>query len=277
MKLFRNYRFILAECSFGQKKRGVNLGPSLLFNKLQKDSEYKLKNITIKNEDFNENFEGYEKLYKITNLSLYNDEIPIILGGDHSISLGSVPAVLDKYKEDLSIVWIDAHADINTQKTSPSGNLHGMPLASVFNLMNPVVKSNYIPFFNQLIYIGLRSIDEKEYEILEKNNITYFTDKDIKKDGIINIMDKVNQKIKSKNIHISFDIDSMDASIVPSTGTPVENGLSYDQTCEVIKSLKNNNSIKGVDFVEYNPSIGSIEDNNLTFNNSINILNKILN
>ena len=150
-----------------------------------------------------------------------------LFGGDHSIALSTVAASFDVLKEDMSLIWIDAHADINTFETSGTGNLHGMPLSSVFNLMNPIIKNNYVPNFDQIIYLGLRSIDDEERKILDKKD--NFTEmKDMNKYLIYSVINEVTKKTKN-NIRISFDVDVLDPLLMQSTGTPVPYGMLMSQ------------------------------------------------
>lgn len=191
--MFQNSQYILAKCSYGQKRRGVDKGPEVLFNAIksrgQKGKVYNPKTVT--NKEFQNNHEGYKKLYSIVSESLMKNNVPLILGGDHSIALATVPAVFNKYREKVKVVWFDAHADINTRESSPSGNLHGMPLAFVFNLETPIINIDYKPSWDQLIYIGLRSIDPFEKKLIKEKGITCYTSEDINLYGMDKIMEEV--------------------------------------------------------------------------------------
>ena len=266
--MFRNIKYILAKCSYGQKLSGVDKGPQTLFNLLNKNKQLKFK--TVNNEEFI-SYKGYKKIYKNVSNCFDNNNFPIILGGDHSISLATVPAVFNKYKENVKIIWFDAHADINTKETSPSGNLHGMPLAQAFNLMEPIIKIDYKPSFEQLIYIGLRSIDPFEKYIIKNKGITCYFQEDIDKYGINKIMKDVNEKINGDKIHISFDIDVLDPIYMPSTGTPEYNGMSLNDANKALVYLIKKNKITSLDFVEFNPSISNTHK---TINNCLYLLKK---
>lgn len=264
-------KFILANCKYGQKNPGVELGSKILFNQLQrKDPFIKQKLVTtIKNSYFKDML-GYKFLYDTSKQLLTQHHKVITLGGDHSISMGSVPAFFDIFREQGTLLWIDAHPDINTPETSTTGNLHGMSVASIFNLMKPVINSNYKPSFDQLIYIGLRSIDPPEQLFLDTNNILYFDNKTIQEKGMEHVIDVIMKKTK-KNIHVSFDIDSLDPSITPATGTPVENGLELLETINLIENLEEKRLVRSVDFVEYNPYMYDAEK--VTVQNCMKILN----
>lgn len=274
--MIRNLRYIIANCKNGQKKKGVDFGATVLYENIKHKKPNKLEEYQITTKEFETNFEGYQKLYNLTKKTLLDNETPFILGGDHSISLSTVAATLDILKDDVSIVWVDAHADINTFKTSKTGNLHGMPLSSVFNLMEPIIKSDYKPTFNQLVYLGLRSIDKEEKKILDKHDVLYYEMEDIHKQGIFNICKTINKKTK-QNIHLSFDVDALDPNIVCSTGTPVENGMLMLQANHLIQNLKENKNIRCVDFVEYNPRITTNYNKvNNSLSNCLSIINQIV-
>ena len=228
----KNIRYILAQCAHGQTKKGVDKGPMELYQHLKSN---KIPFSTEK-ELFYDNT-GYQQLYEHVTKSLLHNELPVTLGGDHSISLGTIPAVLDNFKNNMSIVWIDAHADINTLETSTTKNLHGMPVASIFHFMEPIVKSQYRPTYDQLFYLGLRDIDEPERKLLDKYDITYYSQNNIREYGLSKILKFINIQTK-QNIHISFDIDAMDPSIMPATGTPVENGMTMEEIEQTITNFK---------------------------------------
>ena len=161
--------------------------------------------------------------------TLNNNIFPFVLGGDHSLGIGSISGASKYYDKDLAVIWIDAHADINTVETSPSANIHGMPLSISLGegdteLNNILYKGKKIDGKN--IYIlGARSVDEGEYALLDKHNVNVWYMDDIKEKGIETCIEELLIKLKknnTKNIHLSYDIDSLDKNLVPSTGTPVK-------------------------------------------------------
>ncbi len=267
--LNKNLRYFLAKCSHGQKKQGVEYGPTELFKYINNE----LPPFVVENKNFLSN-SGYQLLYKNVTKSLLNNELPVIIGGDHSISSGTVPAVFDVFKNDVSVIWIDAHADINTPETSTTQNLHGMPVASIFKLMNPIVQSKYQPTYDQIIYLGLRDIDKPEKKLLDKHNITYYSQKNIQQNGIPKIFEYLN-KLTKQNVHISFDIDAMDPSLISATGTPVKNGMNLSEVEMLISNIKQNKTVTSIDFVEYNPFI--YDKNKNTLLNSLKILEMLTN
>ena len=157
----KKFRVILAKCCQGQPIRGVENAGNFLINKLQ--FPYNLSKIeTPLFENINI---GCQSTYDYVNKSLKNNEFPITIGGDHTIASGTVQASRDVFKDDLHVVWIDAHADINTTETSTTGNYHGMPVASLLGLMEPFVKGKTLLKPSQITYVGLRAVDK-----LEKTN-----------------------------------------------------------------------------------------------------------
>ena len=244
----KNIKYILAACNNGQKKLGVERGPDILLSNMGKDSVYS----TIYPKLFKKGV-GYKKLYSNTKNILEMNNSAVILGGDHSISSSTVPAFFDVFNEKGIVLWFDAHPDINTPDTSTSGNLHGMPVASCLNLMDPVVKSTYLPSPQQIIYIGIRDIDPAEKEVIKDLNITYFTPENLIHD-IYNVKQEIQEKTKNSVIHVSLDVDVMDPIFISATGTPVENGADFTQMQYLINSI-NLENVKSLDFVEFNPFI----------------------
>ena len=216
------------------------------------------------------------------NNELYNtilnnpNKFPIILGGDHSISIASALAS-NKIHQNIGIIWFDAHTDYNTFKTTITGNIHGLPLAAINGFYNKELTKftdNYINPKNTVI-IGARSIDPLEKENLIKNNIKVFTTNDIKELGFSNVLNEAF-KIATNNtngVHLSFDLDVIDPSFAPGVSIPELNGLSLEETLKIYNIfLDNISKIVSFDLVEYNP----LKDiNNKTYNLAIDIINKL--
>lgn len=189
----------------------------------------------------------------------------VTIGGDHSISIGSIAGILEYYPN-LAVIWFDAHADINTELTSPSGNAHGMSLAALMGLCKSDINNcgNRLKPRN-VFWVGVRDVDEGEKNIIQKLGIEnqVFTVEDIRQQGMKKIMSKIRFMLaenKIEQLHVSFDIDGMDPVIVPATGTPVSRGL-YDVECnEFIQELANNMPpLISLDFVEYNPMLDDVQ------------------
>ncbi len=183
-----------------------------------------------------EKYSGSSKLKYLNPIAEYNNnladavynsisegEIPFIVGGDHSLGMGSI-AGASKYFKEIAVIWVDAHADINTEDTSPSGNIHGMPLAASMNFGNPALTNIY---YNgqkvkpENVYIlGARDIDPGEYELAKKSKLNLYTMDDVRKNGLDNTLKEITNKIKNSGVdavHLSFDIDALDKSLVPGT------------------------------------------------------------
>lgn len=260
--MIRNVVVSKLKCAIGQKKLGVDLGPEYL-EKLRILEQYTMHSIEIKS--LNDFSTAYDALFK-------SNHFNINIGGDHSIGAVTVQAQLDKYFDDLLVIWIDAHADVNTMESSLTKNIHGMPVAPLLGLMSHWWKSNAINLHHilkpkNLLYVGIRDLDPFEKQIINELDIKYFT----------NYSSQVDDWIKShpaKKIHISCDIDGIDPSYMPSTGTPVPNGLSVESVCNIINRSKNR--LVGLDLVEFNPMIGNEIELNKTISNCEHILKTIL-
>ena len=171
--------------------------------------------------------------------------------GLHSISLSTVASSLKKYGEALNVIWIDAHADIHTRKSSETKNTHGMPLGSLLG---------HDPFFNfptllpsQLTYIGLRDVDMYEKKVIYDNNITNYDMDYIKTHSIYCVVKHIS-KINGP-IHLSFDVDSIDPDIFKCTGTPVKAGLNMTDIWKILSTIKD--KTVSCDFVEFNPFLAN--------------------
>ena len=258
---------ISACCNSGQQKQGVAFGPKLIYNSINQlyldtsiepgsfiiNHHYKIEHTEFNND-------GYEKLYDLHYKS--NDgEFKLVLGGDHSIGQSSVAGSLSKYKDDLLVIWIDAHPDLNTHKTSLSKNTHGMPVSGLLGL-EPLWINRQVPKLKpeNLIYFGIRDIDEAEVEFIDKLNIKHF----VKINDILDYLETMN--LKNRKIHISFDIDSLDPYYISSTGTLADNGLYPTEIIILYKYLQEISNIVALDIVELNPELGDINKTMDTIN-----------
>lgn len=187
---------------------------------------------------------------------------PFSVGGDHAMGLGTLAGAAKAFGEDYGVVWIDAHGDINTEASSPSGNTHGMPLGASMGFGSDKLKNIFFEGKkvdpSKVFLICQRDLDEGEVELIKEYNINLWTSADIKEKGMEAIMKEVIAKMeetKVNNFHISFDIDCMDASLVPGTGTPVDNGISVEDAEFMLEQLFKTGKIKAMDFAEYNPGL----------------------
>ena len=256
---------IVSKCWQGQTKKGVHKGAEILSKHFQYFQEHDNLQITnIPTKKFYNKIRGYHRIFR-ENLKTFEDgKLPVNLGGDHSISGATLASSIKYFGDDLRVVWVDAHPDINTIESSPSGNFHGMPVASAMHLMKPWVNNVFPLKPEQIIYLGLRDIDPFEKKLIEEKNITHYTCKEINDKGIENVFQEIDSLIKDKKIHYSFDIDSMDPVIAPSTGTPVKDGLYCNDIYYIQSKLFELGNVINCDFVEYNPNIGKKFDSEIT-------------
>ena len=206
-----------------------------------------------------------------------DSSFPIMIGGDHCLSMGSVLASAQRHK-DLIVLWFDAHADINTPETSPSGNMHGMPVAALLGLeaMKQAAGFSEGEFTclspDRLGYVGLRDVDPGELETIKALGIsTAYNMDDLARDGIKRqvqkLLDKLNPN-RDKPIHISFDVDGMDPLDAPSTGTPVPGGLRLHEAIDMVREIRETGCLVSFDVVEVNPALGSPQDVQVTITNA---------
>ncbi|GLV39028.1 arginase [Carabus blaptoides fortunei] len=264
----------------GQRKDGVQMGPSVIRESgLLTEFKELYPNIDIK--DYGDVKYEIEQEIEVPNMRnwthvakcneelskhVYNiiqaQRVCLTLGGDHSIGLGTVHGHAKACEPGkLAVLWIDAHADINTSRTSGTGNLHGMPVALLATEMEDQWPS--LPFLewhtpllslNKIAYIGLRSVDLCEREVIEKFAVSAYDTKDIEQHGIHGIITAALAKIDPDNncsLHISFDIDSLDVLEAPSTGTPVRGGLTLREGMEIVENISATGRLQAIDLVEY--------------------------
>lgn len=185
--------------------------------------------------------------------------IPLVVGGDHSLGLGSVAAAITEKKNTL-IIWLDAHADMNTPKTSPTSNIHGMPLAFLMKKEDcPNIDwLDNVPTLDpeKILLIGSRSIDPGEENFILDGNIRRISCSEIQTTGIAPAIDRIRSIIEMpgiENIHLSIDIDAMDPIYVPGTGVPEKNGLTPEEFQQIISCIVKSGKVSSIDFVEFNP------------------------
>lgn len=194
-------------------------------------------------------------------------KLPLTLGGDHSLALGTVSGSLRAHP-DAALIWIDAHADINTPDTTESGNLHGCPVSFLLGLEGTDVEpfNSWVPKKpllrpDSLVYIGLRDIDSGERKILKEHNIKAYSMHHVDKYGIGKVvemaLDHVNGGAgkRGRPIHLSFDVDALDPSVAPSTGTPVRGGLTFREGHYICEALYETGCLVALDLMEVNPSL----------------------
>lgn len=206
-------------------------------------------------------FSFLENLKNKVSQSFNNGYFPLVLGGDHSIAMGSLAAAANYYKktgQKPGLIWFDAHADYNTEETSPSGNIHGMPLAIATGKGNQKLLSlfdgNYFDT-KKVVIIGVRSVDPVEGKMLDEAGVHVFTMKDIDENGMVKCVKEAIEIVSEKDnpIHLSFDIDGVDAYITPGTGTPVLGGVTLREAHLMMELLAETGRLRSMDMVEVNP------------------------
>ncbi|MFP4035668.1 MAG: arginase [Desulfovermiculus sp.] len=194
--------------------------------------------------------------------SLLQGHLPLCLGGDHSIALGSIAGLSSASKRNgltPGLIWIDAHPDVNTDQTTPSGNIHGMPLAASLGLGHPELVGLNSPGPKirpeNCVLLGIRSIDPLEKKNLQKLGVLVFTLTDIDRMGIGPVIEQALDTIVSRVdcLHVSFDLDSLDPSVAPGVGTPVPGGLTYREAHLVMEAIAETHMIASMDVAEVNP------------------------
>jgi arginase len=188
------------------------------------------------------------------------DDFAIVLGGDHSISIGTVAAAAKAGP--VGLIWIDAHGDFNTPETSPSGNIHGMPVAALIGEgAQPLVNLGY-PGAKvqpaQIVQIGIRSLDALERERLAHSGIDVFTMRHLDELGMATVARQALDRLRHlPRIHVSLDMDSLDPAEAPGVGTPVPGGLSYREAHLLMEILGDSGRVSSLDIVEINPILDS--------------------
>lgn len=191
----------------------------------------------------------------------------LTLGGDHSIAIGTISGTAKALREtqgrEIAVIWVDAHADINTPETSDSGNIHGMPVAFLTGLATEKpdapfgwLKQDQRLNVSKLVYIGLRDVDRGEKKILREHGIKAFSMHDVDRYGIGSVMEQAIGWIgRDTPIHLSFDIDALDPMWAPSTGTAVRGGLTLREGDFIAECVHETGSLVALDLVEVNPSL----------------------
>jgi arginase len=226
---------------------------------------------------------GNHVIFDAVTDAVKSNEFPVVMGGDHSVALGSVAAIL-KARPETGIIWIDAHADINTPVSSPSGNMHGMPVSFLMQLegtqgYDELQWMNDVPKLRpeQIAYVGLRDIDEDERNILRQSGIqSIFTMHEIDKYGISRVMEEVLRRLDGRPLHVSYDVDAVDPMFAPATGTVVRGGLTYREAFYVAESITETGMLASVDMVEVNPLLASGEEANETVKLGLRLIEALL-
>jgi arginase len=182
---------------------------------------------------------------------LPEEVFPIVLGGDHSLAMGSVSGVA---RGRVGVIWVDAHADFNTPETSPSGNIHGMPLAVLCGLGHPRLTEVFQAVDpKDVVLIGVRSVDPGEARLLKEMGVRVYTMHEVDRLGIAPIAEEALSYLEGLPLHVSLDADVLDPTLAPGVGTPVPGGLSYREAHLLMEILALSGRVRSLDLVEVNP------------------------
>lgn len=193
-----------------------------------------------------------------TQKSTANNKHMLVIGGDHSVAIGSVSGAAQAISGKIGLIWIDAHGDCNTTDTTLSGNIHGMPLAVLLGHghkdLTGISQNSCAVEYQNVLGIGLKDLDPAEKEFIKFHKINTFSIKDILAEGLRPILLAIDDLIKrTDSIWVSFDLDGVDASEAPGVGMPNKGGLTYREIYAIAEHIGTNSDILGLDIVEYNP------------------------
>src|SRR5579859_5715042 len=218
--------------------------------------------------------EACEKLAAVVERASGPDDFPLVIGGDHSIALGSITGAV-KAHGSVGVVWIDAHADFNTDQTTPSGNIHGMPLAALAGLGDQrlVNFGGFSPKISpaHIAIVGARDLDDGERELLRAAHAHVFTMKDIDHLGLPEAIARALEVATTDThaLHVSFDMDSLDPREAPGVGTPVRGGITYREAHLMMELIADSGKLTSLDMVEVNPIL---DQENRTANLAVELI-----
>jgi len=284
--------FILSQSDIGAGKSGAAQGPQAVKDELESlgivINEFEVLdnrgfNTVNLSHDYGKHIEGIVEAMQGLNdkvlQTLNKQQFPIILSGDHSNAIGGLSGLKNAHPDKrIGVIWIDAHADLHSPYTTPSGNMHGMPLAALAGIDNLEMKKNSVsetvtyywnelktlgadkisPKFdiNDLVLIGVRDAEDEEWGIIKRLGVTTFEPNDIRNHGIQAVVSKALEKLNNCDmLYVSFDADSLDPSISTGTGTTSPDGLSIAQAETLFKTLMAHPKLGAFEITEVNPSL----------------------
>lgn len=271
----RKVAILGAPLDLGTERRGVDMGPSAL---RYSGLEERLEKIGLKVEDFGNVEAEMPELApvrdeearflpailatcaqiarRVTDLAQEDGTLPLVLGGDHSIAMGTIAGLHAAYGPG-GVLWIDAHGDLNRPQTSPSGNVHGMPLAAALGACGFELEGFAPPPWveaNRVALVGVRSLDPGEKELVRERGIRVLTMADIDRRGIAGVMRDALETVAGPGfVHVSLDVDVCDPEIAPGVGTPVRGGLSYREAHLAMELIAEWGMLTSLEVVEVNP------------------------
>jgi arginase len=271
----RRVAIIGAELDLGAGRRGVDMGPSAiryagLGERLQslgivtedRGNVFTHVRETMDPGDENARFlteirETCERIAKQVRDAAENRYTPLVLGGDHSVALGTIGGLASLHGPG-GVLWFDAHGDLNTPSTTPSGNVHGMPLAALLGLAGAGFESNTWPLPalvpEQVALIGARSIDPGEKEAIRERGVAVYTISDIDRRGVEPVLREALERVAGASfVHVSVDLDLVDPDVAPGVGSPVRGGLSYREAHLAMELVAESGLLTSLELVEVNP------------------------
>lgn len=280
----------------GQGRRGVDMGPSAIrYAALQQiicdlgfDIE-DLGDVTIPSpESLVIRDQNLKYLHEITQVCeelanrvsnvIERKRFPLVLGGDHSMAIGTVAGAAKHFKN-MGLIWFDAHGDLNTGETSPSGNIHGMSLAASLGIGHPLLTQlgGFAPKVRpeNVVLLGARELDLGEQQLIRDLGIKVFTMHEIDRLGMARVMEETIQIVSkgTDGVHLSLDLDGLDPSDCPGVGTPVPGGITYRESHLAMEMLADSGILTSAEFVEVNPIL---DQSNLTAKVAVALISSML-
>lgn len=280
----------------GQGRRGVDMGPSAIryaaLQQIIRDLGFEIEDLgdvaVPSPESLDIRDQNLKYLHEITQVCeelanrvsnvIERKRFPLVLGGDHSIAIGTVAGAAKHYNN-MGLIWYDAHGDLNTGETSPSGNIHGMSLAASLGVGHPLLTrlGGFAPKVRpeNVVLVGARELDLGEQQLIRDLGIKVFTMHEIDRLGMARVMEETI-KIVSKGtdgVHLSLDLDGLDPSDCPGVGTPVPGGISYRESHLAMEMLASSGILTSAEFVEVNPIL---DQSNLTAKVAVALISSML-
>lgn len=291
----KSITFIINESEISAGTRGASLGPGAM-RVVDHQREHflfgKYPNVFVETENhlldqptdlvWGKRANGLATVYKRTAEAVKNarnqNDFVLVIAADHGSAGGTIAGLkMANPNNRIGVLWVDAHGDLHTPYTTPSGNMHGMPLATALNEDNLESKENdpkeeTIKYWNEmknvggiapkiqaenLAFIGLRDLEKQEIELMERTGLKNISVDELREAGVKSIIDRLEKKYENcDEIYLSFDVDSMDPKLVShGTGTPVDKGLSPEESSQILRHFANHPKVRCIEFVEVNPCL----------------------
>ena len=305
----RQLQFIFNPSELGAGTRGASLGPEAIRAAARAQnstlfSEYPVYTLPNRNDllDRPTNFPYAKRIDGVLQIfegikiqvkeAIDSGMFPLIIAGDHSSAGGTMAGLKLAYPgKRLGVLWIDAHADLHSPYTTPSGNIHGMPIATALGVDQSDLQKNNLDlttmqYWNQLkshslkpadlLYIGVRDVEEEEIHAMKQLNLRNYTVKELRDRGLQTCIDEISEKLQACDIvYVSFDVDSMDPSETSyGTGTPVPMGISFDEAKSILTSMSKLNNLACMELVEVNPCLDN--EKNKMAERSFELINSLV-